>query len=205
MQPLNIRVSLPLAIGLVVVGVLLLVLAIFGDQTINYFTGTILTILGTCMIFVPTIKITRNEVKTMTPIGLTVGTYPVRFPGDLAIQNKKLWHVPTNSKILSLAFGYRKADIAALEAQIYGTAQPGQASFGQPASQPHQGVSYMGQSPQQAPFNQPFPQQPVDQNRGQGRWQVTPPPQGQPAPGGQDQWVGSDERFAPRFDQNDQH
>lgn len=202
-QPLNIRVSLPLAVGLVVVGVLLLVFAVFGDQSINYFTGPFLTILGTCMIFVPAVKITRNEVKTMTPIGLTIGTYPVRFPGDLAFQNKKLWHVPTNSKILSLAFGYRKADIAALEAQIYGSGHPGQASYGQSASQPHGGVTYPGQSPQQVSFNQSSPRQAPTPHSGPGRWQVAPPFQGHPAPGGQpptgpqDQWAGSDERFAP--------
>lgn len=161
MQPLNIRIALWLSVSITVIGILLLVLGFIGDQTINFFSGPVLAILGICMIFVPTVKISRDELKLLTPIGLTTARYPVRFPGDLALVDGKLWHVPTNNKIISLKFGYRKGDVNQLVAQIYGS----QGSY-------QQGNQQLGYAQQQG-YAQQAPQPPFQPQANQ-QWHATP-------------------------------
>ena len=200
--PLNIRISLPITILYLVLGAVFLSIAIFGDRPIYFFAGPIFLILGCLVRFIPTVQISRHEVKVKTPIGITTGTYPVRFPGDLAFVDGKLWHVPTNSKIVSLKFGYDKNDLAKLQAQLTGTAgapptQAGQQGWQSPAGQPQQPVAehqdfyqqvsypthgaYQGQGtyPQQASYQQPpaphgySPYQPSPQQAPQSGWQAS--------------------------------
>lgn len=109
------------AIGFLIIGPLLLLFAVLNDTAINYFTGGIFTLLGILMLTQPIAVISQFEVKVKSPAGLTLGTYPVRFPGDLAIHNKTLWHVPTNRKITKLGFAAHKPDVEQLQRMIAGS------------------------------------------------------------------------------------
>lgn len=145
---MKIRHSRIFAIAFLVIGPLLILFAVLNETPINYFTGGVLTLVGILMLFQPIAVISNFEVKAKSPAGLTLGTYPVRFPGDLAIAKNKLWHVPTHRKIAPLGIAAHKPDVERLQHIIAGS--HGQAPA---ASSPHeyreqpQPDTYLGGNP----------------------------------------------------------
>lgn len=116
---MKIRHNRPFSIAFIVVGILLiLTAAATGELPVNFFTGGVLLLLGALMLANAMIHISPYEVKVKSPAGLTTGTYPVRYPGDLALRGKKLWHVPTNRKIATLGIAAHKPDVEQLRRMI---------------------------------------------------------------------------------------
>lgn len=115
---MKIRYSRPFSIAFLVIGPLLVLTAALSETAINYVSGGVLTLLGLLMLVMPLVVISAYEVRVKTPAGLTVGTYPVRFPGDLALVGKKLWHVPTGRKIVMLGIAAHRPDVEQLQRVI---------------------------------------------------------------------------------------
>lgn len=178
---MKIRHSRIFAIAFLVIGPLLILFAVLNETAINYFTGGILTLVGILMLFQPIVVISNSEVKAKSPAGLTLGTYPVRFPGDLAVAKNKLWHVPTRRKIASLGIAAHKPDVERLQHLIVGS--DGQAPA---AASPHefreqpQPDPYLGGSPWGgAPQNPGSMENPAPHNRFMPDQQDPPPDQPQ--------------------------
>lgn len=118
MATTTIRHSRPLSIAVIVIGLLLIIIAALGDMPINYAIGGVIAIIGTLLLVQPLVELESYEVRSKSPGGMTRGTYPVRYPGDLDIRDGGLWHVPTGRRIANLGIGAHRPDVEALEAMI---------------------------------------------------------------------------------------
>lgn len=118
MNPLTIKYNRILSIALLVIGALLLIVSLVGQQWVSVLGGAVLTLLGVMMFINPIIKVESHEVQLRNPIGMTLKRFPVTSPADLALDGNTLSHVPTGKRIASLGFGVDGADAAALRAQL---------------------------------------------------------------------------------------
>lgn len=118
MKPMTIRYSRPLAIALLLVGLLLLAVAILTEQWLSAAAGGMLALVGGLNVVNPTIKIEPHEVQMRNPLGMTMRRYPVSGPADLRFDGNKLMHVPQNKRISNFAFGFDRGDVEALRAQL---------------------------------------------------------------------------------------
>ncbi|GAA1153343.1 hypothetical protein [Ornithinicoccus hortensis] len=118
---MTIRYSKPLAITLLVVGLLLLGVSLMTEQWISVVAGGILALVGALNLANPTIKIEPHEVQLRNPLGMTLKRFPVTGPADLRFEGNRLVHVPQGKRITSLGFGFDKGDVSALRSQV----QPG--------------------------------------------------------------------------------
>ena len=124
--------------------------------------GLILMVLGGLQLVNPALRIERDEVQVRNPLGMTLKRFPVSSPADLRLDDKVLTHVPQGKKIASLGFGFEKADVEALRAQLAG----GAATSGFPGGQQWapQGQAPQGYPPQQGQAPQgPLPPPPPHQ------------------------------------------
>lgn len=108
----------PLAIALLVVGVLLLLVSLVGPQWIGVFAGAVLTLVGVLQLVNPMLRIAPDELRVCNPLGMTVKRFAVSSPADLAVEGKTLRHVPTGKKVAALGFGVDQSDAQALRAQL---------------------------------------------------------------------------------------
>lgn len=115
---MTIRYSKPLAITLLVVGLLLLGASIPTEQWISVVAGGILALVGGLNVANPTIKVERHEVQLRNPLGMTLRRYPVSGPADLRFEGNRLIHVPQGKRISNLGFGFDRGDVTALRAQV---------------------------------------------------------------------------------------
>lgn len=118
MNPLTIKYNRILSIALLVIGALLLIVSLVGQQWVSVLGGAVLTLLGVMMFINPIIKVESHEVQLRNPIGMTLKRFPVTSPADLALDGNTLSHVPTGKRIASLGFGVDGADADALRAQL---------------------------------------------------------------------------------------
>lgn len=120
MTTIKIRYSKPLAIAALVVGVLLLAVALAGQQWISVFAGAVLTLLGILMLVNPMLTIESGEVRLRNMLGMTMKRFPVSSPADLMLDGKALQHVPSGKKVATVGFGVDKNDIARLRTVVPG-------------------------------------------------------------------------------------
>lgn len=118
MNPLTIKYNRILSFALLVIGALLLIVSLVGQQWVSVLGGAVLTLLGVMMFINPIIKVESHEVQLRNPIGMTLKRFPVTSPADLALDGNTLSHVPTGKRIASLGFGVDGADADALRAQL---------------------------------------------------------------------------------------
>lgn len=117
-KPLTIKYNRILSISLVVIGALLLIVSLIGQQWVSVLGGAVLVLLGVLMFINPIIKVESHEVQLRNPIGMTLKRFPVTSPADLALEGKALRHVPTGKRITSLGFGVHGPDADVLRAQL---------------------------------------------------------------------------------------
>lgn len=175
MQPMTIRHNRPLAILLIVIGPLLVLVNMLQGSWLAV-AGIPLVLLGILMLMNPSIKIRDGELLVCSPAGFVARRYPVQSPADLAFDGKKLYHRPTDKKIMTLSTNAHQADVEELRALVEHPfaqqPQPGRPPQAPPA-QPPSGQQ-QGQFPvPPADANQPLAQ-PPQPNPGQ-------PPQAPPA------------------------
>lgn len=115
---MTIRYSKPLAITLLVVGLLLLGLSLVTEQWLSVVAGGILALVGGLNLANPTIKVEPHEVQLRNPLGMTLRRYPVTSPADLRFEGNRLMHVPQGKRIANLGFGFDRGDVTALRSQV---------------------------------------------------------------------------------------
>lgn len=147
MQPQNIRFSRTMAILLIVVGALMALSALLTEAWVTGGAGLILMVLGGLQLVNPALRIERDEVQVRNPLGMTLKRFPVSSPADLRLDDKVLTHVPQGKKIASLGFGFEKADVEALRAQLAGGAATSGFPGGQQWAPPQSGQAPQGPPP----------------------------------------------------------
>lgn len=121
MSTLTIGHNRGLSIALLVLGVVLLVLSVLQGPVITIFTGALLTLLGALQLKNPVLRVQDGEVRVCNALGMTIKRFPVASPADLRIDDKKLHHVPTGTKVATLGFTCDQSDVQALRAQVQTT------------------------------------------------------------------------------------
>lgn len=122
MQPLVIRNSRLLYGGLVAVGALLFLSSLLTERTLGLVGAVLLVVAGVAGLINPAVRVEPDQVRVCNPLGMTLRRYPVTSPADLRLDGKRLLHVPTGRKVLTLGFGYDAGDVEALRAQVGGAA-----------------------------------------------------------------------------------
>lgn len=122
---LSVRYSKALAILEIVVGILLIISGLLTGNMIQLFPGVVLGTLGVLMLVNPMFVVKDGEAQVRSPLGFTVRRHPVSGPADLRIEGKRLVHVPTGKKIISVGFGVDKKDVAQLQASLPSAAPQG--------------------------------------------------------------------------------
>ncbi|WP_182354662.1 hypothetical protein [Flaviflexus huanghaiensis] len=123
MATTTIRHSRRLSIALLAIGIILILGAALADLPVLYILGGFAAVFGVLMLVQPLVEIWPYEVRAKSPGGRTKGTYPVRYPGDLDIHDRKLWHVPTGRRISDLGFIAYRRDVENVE-KLLSTSTP---------------------------------------------------------------------------------
>lgn len=116
--PTRIANSKFMAIACIVVGALLLVVSLGTGQAVSAVAGGILLLLGILQMINPQLVITADEVQVRNPVGMTLRRFPISGPQDLRFEDKKLMHVPTGKKVMTLGFAADAGDVEKLRAQV---------------------------------------------------------------------------------------
>lgn len=125
MTPLIIRNGRPLFGALIAVGALLFLTSVLSSQVLGMVAGGVITLLGVLGLINPAVRVEPTEVRVCNPLGMTLRRYPVASPADLRFEGKRLLHVPTGKKIITLGMGHDSGDVQALRAQVTGAGSQG--------------------------------------------------------------------------------
>lgn len=117
---LVVRYHRGLGTAAVVVAVPSLVLGFARPDVLNIVMGVVLGVLGASYIVGTGLVLTTDELQLKSPIGLTTKRFEVHGPADLRMDGSTLHHVPRNTKVVSLGFGFDREDVKRLKAYVGG-------------------------------------------------------------------------------------